>query len=512
MIWLSRRYYAQKHLGVQYTFTWKSGYYFVIGLMLILSLPKFSVLFIVLFPLFLLTRHIRVIRTIKASTYNVNIASEYKQQLKTYLALRSKRMMFFQNNGHVLFILLVVTEFGLTLASFVPGVISYDDHFSVVDELLVFEGYSADERGIMHLDNKARNYARKYIKENNLGNNLLFQAKLNFEHKHYTPYRVGRDFLEIAQGEVQTNFHFFLKKLKAEISLSLGEKAILNYMSSPINSDGFRSIEFEYILSNKRKVFLLGDSFTWGSGVENLSSSFADELTSQGFLVYNSGIVGTNLPQYVEIVRKYILTVKPDVVVLNLFLGNDIVEHRIDLKPFHPQYYNTNAGTLMCAPHGMYANSAEDAYARIIDQTTIPKKMSWLNYLSSQTRISTLLWSAFAEMGIIGNVASKESVDYWDFVNQSKVGYKVNAEDLEDIERICKKNQCELIVSIISERDNLDLSDLIVDKMVGNFPYVRIANLTKEDYAPDHHLNESGNRKYARFLQLQIEKEALDNR
>ncbi|MFT5861175.1 MAG: hypothetical protein ACI865_003296 [Flavobacteriaceae bacterium] len=441
----------------------------------------------------------------RISTNELNEAS-YEHHLKAYLASRSKKMVFLQNNGRVLFLLLVVTEFSLALAGFDPGRTSYDENFSVVNELVEFEGYSADNRGIMYVDVNARNYARDYIKAHELGNKLLFQAALNYEQKHYTPYRVGRDFLEITQGEVQTEFSRFIKKIESSTEPSSDNKAILAYMKSPINSDGFRSIEFENVSTNKQKIFLLGDSFTWGSGVENLSASFADDLTSRGFLVYNSGIVGTDLPQYAEIARKYIQTVKPDVVVLNLFLGNDIAEHRIVLKPFLSQYYNTNAGTLMSAPHGKVAKNAEEAYARIIDQMMIPKKMSWVNFVASQTRISTLFWGIFVKMGIIGNVASKKSENYWDFVNQSKVGYIVNAEILADIEQICEKNKCELIVSIIPERDNLAISKHMVDKMVVNFPYVRISNLTKEDYASDGHFNESGSRKYAGFIEVKIQK------
>ena len=81
----------------------------------------------------------------------------------------------------------------------------------------------------------------------------------------------------------------------------------------------------------------------------------------------------------------------------------------------------------------------------------------------------------------------------------------VNAEILKEIEQICEANQCELIVSIIPERDNLAIDKYELDKMVVNFPYVRISNLTKEDYSPDYHLNESGCRKYAAFLQEQIQ-------
>lgn len=503
ILWRFRFVYAKRKLNVHYTFGWKSIFYLGVGSMLIYSLPNLSLIFLLVFPLFLLRRHVRVTR--KMNTLNSKEQS-YDMHLDEYLQSRSKTRVFVLNNFAVLFVLLVITEFSLDLLGFDPGRTTYDHHFSVVNELVEFEGYEADEHGIMHVDDKARSFAKEYIRKKSLENDLVFQATLRLEKKHYTPYKVGRDFLEIEQGKVKSEFSEYINQLKVKTGLSADDRAILTYAKSPINSNGFRSIEFENIPSDKQKVFLLGDSFTWGAGVENLTSSFADILTSRDFLVYNSGIVGSDLPQYLAVARKYVPKVKPDVLVVNVFLGNDIAERRVKLEPFQPQYFNTNAGTLMAAPHGKYARNAEDAYNRVLDQSTIPEDLSWVNFLASKTRITTLVWRMLAKKGMIGNVSHKRTEAYWKFVNETKIGYSVNAEILAEIEQICAKNNCIMIVSIIPEKENINIRKSRVDVMLNNFPYIRISNLSTQDYATDGHFDESGSLKYTEFLEDHISK------
>jgi hypothetical protein len=251
IVWRFRFVYAKRKLDVTYAFGGKSLFYLGIGSLLIYCLPDLLILFLAFFPLFLLRRHILVMRKLKTED-----GKSYQDYLNEYLQSRSKRQVFLLNNFAVLFVLLVITEFSLDLLGFDPGRTSYDDHFSMVDQLVEFDGYAADERGIMHLDNDAKKFAEDYIRKNSLDNILLFQASLRMERKHFTPYKVGRDFLEIAQRKVKTEFSAFIDELKAKKQWSSDENAILVYAKSPINSDGFRSIPFENISTEKEKVFL----------------------------------------------------------------------------------------------------------------------------------------------------------------------------------------------------------------------------------------------------------------
>ena len=96
-----------------------------------------------------------------------------------------------------------------------------------------------------------------------------------------------------------------------------------------INDNGFRDINNIY-QSKKDKVLILGDSFTEGFGV-SLENSYPKKLeklfhdSDIPFDVYNAGITGNNLVDYIEIYNRYFAnddTIK--VVIIGLFPGNDL--------------------------------------------------------------------------------------------------------------------------------------------------------------------------------------------
>jgi|TARA_B100000287_G_scaffold366009_1_gene361039 lysophospholipase L1-like esterase len=98
-----------------------------------------------------------------------------------------------------------------------------------------------------------------------------------------------------------------------------------------INSRGFRDEEKIYE-SNNDKILILGDSFTEGFGVK-LEDSFTKkfqnilEKNSYSFDVYNAGISGNNLVDYIEIYENYFsMDDKIKVVVIALYVGNDLID------------------------------------------------------------------------------------------------------------------------------------------------------------------------------------------
>lgn len=486
-------------LRVKSKISGKSVYYLVISGMFIYCLPSWAIVFIVGFPLHLLVRHRKAIKALEASNLPPT-ALHYKEKLTELHTHRSSRTRLIRANAGVFLTLLILVEFVLALVGYQPGVVVYNYGFTPVDELVAYKGYEADQLGILHIDSKARRFNQKYIEKGQIDLKLAFYMKLVYDSCDYTAYAVGRDFLELRQGSLNTHFSQFASTLRAKKSFTEIERAYIDYLDSPINEDGFRSIAFKNHPTTRKKVLLLGDSFTWGIGTENLSSSFADELSCKGFAVYNSGITGVGMAQYAGIAETYAPIIQPDVVVVNVFLGNDIVEHRIDLKPNVPEYFRTNAGTLLTAPHGKYVYTAKDAYDRIIDQSLIPKQLSWVNWLSSQTRITTLIWESMKNMGLIRKPASKSAEEYWKFVNETKVGYQINYDRLAQIKATCDRIGCQMIVSIIPEDSDIQVSAAEVKKRLAGYPYVMISGLTAADYGNGHHFNDQGNRKYANFL------------
>lgn len=502
-IWFSRHLYMRRVLVVANKRTWRGVYYVVLSLLLIICLSEWAFVFIIGFPATLLIKHFRIMRCLNNDT-TPDKSQNYFAKSAVIEASSSRIIKLLIGNVRVFFAMLVLLEFGMFISGYVPGMVNYHDQFRPVDNLVEYDGYYTGKDGVQRVSLDARKYAKNYIKQGILENNIVFKTGLLIEEKHYTPYRVGRDFLEVTQGAITNKFTRFAKELLSKDQVDEAEQAYLNYLSSPINSAGFRSIEFENHQTEKKKVFLIGDSFTWGKGVENVTSSFADELTAMGCVVYNSGIVGVGLSQYAKIGEIFIPKVQPDVVMVNVFLGNDIVKHELKLKPYIPTNYVTNAGNLLSSPHGKFANTAREAYDRMIDLTMTPSKLSFVNWASSQTRITTVLWKLFKEWGIIDKGGSKSSEDYWEFINSTEIGFSVNRKWLDSLQEVCDRNNCELIVSIIPSYDNLDISPKMIADMIGDFPYVHLRTISPEDYAPDQHFNEVGNRKYAKFLYSQF--------
>ena len=255
-------------------------------------------------------------------------------------------------------------------------------------------------------------------------------------------------------------------------------------------------MEFKPLKSKKIKVLLLGDSFTWGHKTENITNSFADILLSKGYLVYNTGIVGADLPQYFAIAKKYMALLKPDVVIVNLYMGNDISKYNRILRAKTPIYYSTNAGNLYSCPHGKYFESAQEAYNHVIDISSIPLTSNF-NKIMSQSRITTQLWLALANIGLVTNRHNDLNSVYFEQASKREVGYSINSNYLLLIKDLCVSNTSKLMVSIIPDCKNLqdNPSDYIKE-----IDYCMLSSINESYYAEDGHFNDLGHKSYAEFL------------
>ena len=99
-----------------------------------------------------------------------------------------------------------------------------------------------------------------------------------------------------------------------------------------INSFGFRDDEGIYE-NGKKKILILGDSFTEGFGVSH-ENTFSKKLEKRlikenfNYSVLNAGITGNNLVDYVEIYNTYFKNFSDiKVVLIALFVGNDLKDN-----------------------------------------------------------------------------------------------------------------------------------------------------------------------------------------
>ncbi len=100
------------------------------------------------------------------------------------------------------------------------------------------------------------------------------------------------------------------------------------YFGTRPNSLGFYDEEWTaQAAPGVRRVAVLGDSYTVGMvPFADNYVTIADESLGPGIELLNLGIVHTSVPEYVEVLRSEALRLRPELVVLSFYIGNDIHE------------------------------------------------------------------------------------------------------------------------------------------------------------------------------------------
>lgn len=98
-----------------------------------------------------------------------------------------------------------------------------------------------------------------------------------------------------------------------------------------INSMGFRDNEYSFLKSNKNiyRIFCVGDSITFGEGISlkktypKLLEKALQEKYSKKIEVINTGVPGYNTYEESWYIKNKLLKLKPDMIILGFFIGND---------------------------------------------------------------------------------------------------------------------------------------------------------------------------------------------
>ena len=150
------------------------------------------------------------------------------------------------------------------------------------------------------------------------------------------------------------------------------------HLPRPLNSDGFHSsYEFtQAVIDSAKKrgeptVFLIGDSYTYGSCADS-GKSYAELLDNlPGLQILNAGMSGTDAVQYECVVREYIgaQKLKPALVAVCICGANDItgVTPRI-ATPGTPLFFDTNGGCMKSEAFDSthYLKTAREVYSNAL--------------------------------------------------------------------------------------------------------------------------------------------------
>lgn len=422
------------------------------------------------------------------------------RKLKCYLrkimhkkSLLLLKVSFF--NLLLLAVLLPAIEIILRNSGSLPGLIVDAPPFlAETDSLILFQDYTADESGIMKFSESGRLFVkRKLAHENPPDSNNYNILKVLANH-----------FIMFNKNIIDNAFSKFIGSLKKKDHPDEVEQAYIDYCSSPVNSDGFRSIEFCNYNTGKVKVMLLGDSHTFGAEASNLTSSFSDELATEGYVVFNTGIVNTDPAQYLAVARKYVPRIKPDIVILNFCFDNDIVYHKREVKPYQMMFFHTNLTNISACPYGEYLSTPQESYEYIMKECYIPNQdISTLNKLCAKSVIATRLWIAVRRIGFLTSYPYSDTTVLKRSLTNS--GEPVVDYYIEEVKKVCDQNEAAFILAGIPDGDDPDKLPQNIPGLFEKFT-CHIANLTSDDWAPGRvHMNDMGHTKYASFLQQLIE-------
>lgn len=414
-----------------------------------------------------------------------------------------------RNYGNVLLLALIViiafltAEFALRKAGFKPGYRVYSQYFHPVDSLFLLDGFAADSSGIMTVAPKAREFICAELERKN----CTYELEPLSETQTTQVYAVPLHYVVFQGYNYKSIFKSFVRNLAQETDTAESDfiKAVNDYVRCPINSDGFKSIEFKRYGSKRKSILLLGDSFTWGNEASNLTNGFADLLLAKGYVVYNSGIAGTDPAQYLEVARKYVPVLKPDFVVVNFYIGNDIMYFERKPRPYAPVLYSTNAGNLIACPEGAYFNTPEEAYQYALAHFNIPENDNRFNKLCAKTVLSTLVWNAVTGWKPEWTMTKYE--DYYQRVKAAKTKTPYSDIQIHEIKRITEETGETFILTAIPQfdGDNFTFPEDYPGLFAGMKYHIPPVSIDDYEKREDGHYNDSGHAMHAAFIDSLIQ-------
>ena len=389
-------------------------------------------------------------------------------------------------------IALLLAEMVLRLVGYHPGQFTYNKDIHPVDSLYTVKGYVTDEFGIKKVDTDF--FYNQYMKEQDVENVVSWVRGA----KTHTGVFRAHLFLQWKMLKPDNEFWHVHDSIARAGATDAWSEAYLQYAHSPINADGFYSIPFDTVASSRKRILLLGDSFTWGHSTFNLTNSFANRLLARGYQVYNTGISSTDVAQYAGILNRYIGKLKPDMVIVNFCMGNDVDYIGRKLMPYVPVTFHTNAGRILSFQAGHQFETKEKAYDNLMRNMLIPQTTP-VNRIMSRTVLSTLIWEFLVHRGIIAH----------QFIDKMELTDKLAVNDqLRDMQHVCDSLGIRFILSSIPEIEQGKLQGAeTVNGLFKGILYHQPQVTPKMYFIADRHFNNAGHLFYANYLEQLIERQ-----
>jgi hypothetical protein len=403
-----------------------------------------------------------------------------------------------------------------------PGVLMNYGNFNASDTLRTYTLYTDDEAGIYRLgpyvtDTMAAAYTGDQIDlpRNVFADGLRITEGVDVVLRDFRIISNGIDSALVKEDQdvcelMANKGEFALAACRSIMAGDADSAMYRDYLWNPFNFEGFRSINLSHRPEGRPRVMLVGDSFVWGMSAEPVYNSYSDILLARGFTVYNMGIIGTDPAQYEAIVRKYVPLLRPDMVIVNVFLGNDLMPFERDVRSGMPPEHLTSSGFLDSHPLGQYL-PPQEAYEFYMAFNRIPDlETRWFNRFCSRSNVLTKIWLLLYELGLAKHQIRSSYDRLHGMPDTAKA--QVTSKHLRGIRETCRAYGVPLVNTVIPEKPftlfrnrpfrtgnrELDLFRILY----GGEDYHCPENLCVNDFE-DHgvHFNNAGSLKYADFLE-----------
>lgn len=296
--------------------------------------------------------------------------------------------------------------------------------------------------------------------------------------------------------------------------------------SYTLNKQGFRST-FNYdkgdidslrSKDDRKIIFLVGDSYTQGCCAQSIDSSFADLLVKNSqHHILNFGIGAVNLVQYRQIVKKYVPKLKPNLVVVPFYLGNDIAYYERSISTEVPFCYAVKnyawlnseiPSSLRGQDEESKLKSVEEAYYFYLDNFTLWGKNA--NIFERTIRHSVVLSKIYL------GIRYQSKVIPWALsAPQGYDGVETTNRLLKEIDQICTLHNTRLLVVGIPAPNDVKNQDDLSEEYGVYFNGIHhrfpdISNYSLQDYdgeATSNHFLNSGHLKFYHFIHPEIKRE-----
>jgi lysophospholipase L1-like esterase len=231
----------------------------------------------------------------------------------------------------------------------------------------------------------------------------------------------------------------FIPQSQGNGQVDLGQRLWQAYYGKPINELGYRDNLIESRLNtNKKKVFFLGDSFTYGSGIENSNNRFSNIVAGkihEHYEVFNFGKCQSDTRD--ELNRLKTSNIQPDLLVLQYF-HNDIIPTGMRYGYFD------------------YREDRKKVKTKLYYAMLTPIKASFfLNFLfvNVGSKLVNSFYTSWYKHDIIDSFNNKDCI-------------KDHVADMIELINFCKEKNIKLYVLFIPDLTDIDFTQKVYEKHI----------------------------------------------